>query len=57
MSKAATIRLLHAERCSLDEIQAAVGCLRQYIVECLGLEDYQRRRPGFAGGFRPGRDA
>ncbi len=55
MSKAATIRLLYAERCSLDEIQAAVGCARQYIVEQLGLEQYVRRRPGFARGCRPGR--
>ncbi len=57
MSKAATIRLLHAERCSFDEIQAAVGCSRQYIAEQLGLDDYPRRRPGFARGCRPGRGA
>ncbi|WP_372362878.1 hypothetical protein ACCQ10_09285 [Xanthomonas sp. NCPPB 1325] len=31
MTKADTIRLLHAERCSVDEIAAAVGWLRSNV--------------------------
>lgn len=52
MSRAGLIRTLAAERCNLDEIQAATGCARQYIVERLGLSEYPRRRPGFARGNR-----
>ncbi|MGX9958550.1 hypothetical protein ACW0US_07190 [Xanthomonas euvesicatoria] len=57
MTKADTIRLLHAERCSVDEIAAAVGYSRKYIVLQLGVDAGSRRRPGPARGARPRRFA
>ena len=53
MTKADTIRLLHAERCSVDEIAAAVGwresAVRDFLRHCLIRDRVARVFRGWRG--------
>lgn len=53
MTKADTIRLLHAERCSVDEIAAAVGwrrsAVRDFLRHCLIRDRVMRAFRGWRG--------